>query len=141
LAAFVDDFAEAFAIVEAEDNFVAGFDAGAGFESGAVEFDPFAVDEVLAFAPCQFKMAVRFQREWRGFAGDELACDAGFGASVLAGQGVSGGSLGTGYSGARKEKEGCGEYSRGEACGLGRAHTEERADCAPELGRGVALNL
>ena len=85
MAAFVDDFAEALVVVETEDNFVAGFDAGAGFESSTVEFNRFAVDEILTFAACQFKVAVRFQREWSGFAGDGLARYAGLGAGVLAG--------------------------------------------------------
>jgi len=137
LAAFVDDFAEAFAIVETEDNFVAGFDAGVGFEGGAIEFDRFAVDEILTFAARQFKVTVGFQREWRGFAGDGFACYAGFGAGVFAGERVFGGGLGVGC-GRGREKE---ETSSEDFCGLGRAHMLEIANCAPEFGHGGALNL
>jgi hypothetical protein len=141
LAAFVDDFAETFAVVEAEDNFVAGFDAGVGFESSAIEFDRFTVDEILAFAACQFKVAVRFQRKWSGFAGEGLACYAGFGAGVLASESVFGGGLGEGCGAASEEDEAGDEDSQDDACGPSRAHTLERANFAPVLERGGALNL
>jgi hypothetical protein len=104
-AAFVDDFAQAFADVEAKDDFVARFNAGAGFDGHAIEFNPFAVDEVLAFAALQLEAAVGFQGKRSSFARDSLASNTGFRASIFPGEGGARGGLGASRGGVRQERE------------------------------------
>jgi hypothetical protein len=95
-AALVDHFAGAFAVGEAENDFMAGFPFRTRFQDRSVQFHPITADEIFAFAALQFELAVGLQRERGSGARDGFPGYPCFRADVLASDIIAlGGAVGS----------------------------------------------